>query len=230
MRRFLTLSLSLLLLLFPFAGSAFAAEKASAEIPVIIDGGGTATIIPEVNSPLPTENPIHVDNGRTGYFYIYFDEPGVYHYTITAEFSENVKIMKTDEAYRLTVQVYEREDGMLYTATTINSSRSSEKKSQVRFNRGAESTTQPPETTTTESPSETSTTESPSETSTTESPSETSTTPSLPPETTTTTSTPRTGDESNLTRYVLLATASAAGLFLLALLYTINTNKLIREE
>ena len=131
-----------------------------------------------------------------------FNEPGVYHYTITAVFSDNGKTLQADEVFRLTVQVYERDDGSLYTATTINSSLSAEKKDRVRFYKNPETTTQPHGSTTT----------------------------SPPPETTTTTSTPRTGDESNLTRYVLLSTASAAGLFFLALLHAVNTNKLIKEE
>ena len=202
MRKFLLLSLSLLLLLFPFAGIASAAEEASAVIPVTIEGGGTATIIPEVNSPLPKEGTIWVDNGRTGRFYIEFTEPGVYHYTITAEFSEDGKMQKADEVFRLTVEVYAKKDGTLYTVSTINSNRTPEKEDQVRFQKTPQTTTQP------DIPS---------------SPPTTSTTPKKP-------GTPRTGDESGLTRYVLVAMLSSAGLFLLALMYTLNTNKLIRED
>ena len=202
MRKFLILCLSILLLLLPFAGVAFAAEAAGAEIPVVIDGGGTAYMIPEVNCPLPTKNAIQVDNGRTGHFYINFTEAGVYHYTITAEFSENGKTWKADDVYRLTVEVYEKEDGTLYTVSTINNSHTTEKGAQVWFHKPPETTTQPPTTTDTTTPT---------------------TSPPQKP------GTPRTGDESNLTRYVLIAMASSAGLFLLALLYTLNTNRLIKE-
>ena len=66
MRKCLSGSLLLLLLLFRISVSAFAAEAAGVDIPVVIDGGGTAYMIPEVNSPLPTDNAIRVDNGRTG--------------------------------------------------------------------------------------------------------------------------------------------------------------------
>ena len=41
---------------------------------------------------------------------------------------------------------------------------------------------------------------------------------------------PQTGDESHLDYYLLFAMAAAAGLFGLAVLYTINTNKLIRDD
>ena len=120
MRKFLILCLSILLLLLPYAGTALAAGETYAEIPVVIEGGGTVHIIPEVNSPLPTETTLRVDNGRTGRIYIYFTEAGVYHYTITAEFSENGKTWTADDVYRLTVEVYEKEDGTLYTVSIIN--------------------------------------------------------------------------------------------------------------
>ena len=53
----------------------------------------------------------------------------------------------------------------------------------------------------------------------------------LPAETTThrLQSQPQTGDDSHLDYYLLIATAAAAGLFGLALLYTLKTNKLIRD-
>lgn len=207
MRKVLLLSLSLLLLLFPFAGIALAAEEASAVIPVVIDGGGTATMIPEVNSPLPTQGTIQVDNGRTGRFYINFTEPGRYHYTISAAFSEDGQTRPADETFRLTVDVYAREDGSLYTVSTINSNRTAEKEDQVRFDKT-------PEPTTTTQPSDTPTT--PTTPTTTE--------PKKP------SGTPRTGDESHLTQYILIAIASSFGLFCLALLYTLNTNRLIRKE
>ena len=247
MRKFLILCLSLLLLLLPYAGTALAAGEAYAEIPVVIEGGGTVHIIPEVNSPLPTETTLRVDNGRTGRIYIYFTEAGVYHYTITAEFSENGKTWKADDVYRLTVEVYEKEDGTLYTVSIINNTRRPDKGSLVQFPRTPETTTQPsttPDTTTTTTTETTTTTTTGTTTTTTGTTTTTTTTTSTTGTTTTTTTgtttpsttkpkkpgTPRTGDESNLTRYVLHAVASSLGLFLLALLYTLNTNRLIKED
>ena len=211
MRKFFTVSLILLLLLFRITSLAFAAEAAGVDIPVVIDGGGTASIIPAVNCPPPTERSIRVDNGRTGHFYIDFTEPGEYHYTIKAVFSEGGNEREADETFRLDVTVYAREDGTLYTVSVINSNRTTKKLDQVRFTDTPETTTRPPEDTT--RPPEGTTR-----------PPEGTTTP------TTTRSTPRTGDESNLTRYVLIAMASSAGLFGLALLYAVNTKKLIRED
>ena len=203
MRKIITVSLILLLLLFRITWIAFAADAAGADIPVVIDGGGTANMIPEVNCPLPAEHSIRVDNGRTGHFYIQFTEPGEYHYTITAVFSADGEERAADEAFRLTVTVLAREDSSLYTVSVITGSKSSNKQAQVRFSETPETTTQPPDTSTTE-------------------PTTTTTSP--------TPGTPRTGDESHLTEYLLIATVSAAGLFALALLYTANTNKLVKED
>ena len=197
MRKFLPLSLSILLLLFQFAGIAFAAKAAAAEIPVVIDGGGTAYMIPENNSPLPVESAVKVNNGRTGRFHIDFTESGEYYYTIKAEFSENGQTQAANEVFALTVNVFEKKDGTLYTVSVIKNNRTSKKESQVRFQKPPEITTQP----------------------------KTPKTPKTPRRP----GTPRTGDESNLLHYVLISEAASVGLFLLALLYTMNTNKLIRE-
>lgn len=210
MRKCLSVSIILLLLLFRIAGIAFAAEAAGVDIPVVIDGGGTASMIPEVNCPLPKESTVRVDNGRTGHFYISFTEPGEYHYMITAVFSGRGGERAADEVFRVTVTVLMREDGSLYTASVIRGSESANKQDQVRFKDTPETTTTPPPPDTTV-PSDT--------------PGTTGT-----PESTAKPGTPRTGDESHLTRYVLLCIAASAGLFGLALLYAFNTNKLIRED
>ena len=231
----------LLLLLIRISVSAFAAQAAGVDIPVVIDGGGTAYMIPEVNSPLPTETAIRVDNGRTGHFYINFTEPGEYHYTITARFSDADGERDADETFRLTVTVYERDDGVLYAVAVINSNQRDGKPDLVRFRENREPSTEPPgETPPTEPPSEpradTPPTETPSEPHTNVPPSgppsdtPPSGPPSAPPATPATPSTPKTGDESHLTHYALLAMAASVGLFGLALLYTVNTNKLIKDE
>ena len=214
MRKFFTVSLTLLLLLFRITFIAFAADAAGADIPVVIEGGGTATMIPEVNCPLPAERAIRVDNGRTGHFNIQFTEPGEYHYTISAVFSAGGEERAADEEFRLAVTVTAREDGSLYTVSVINGSKSANKQAQVRFSETPETTTQPPETTT--RPPDT----------TTRPPDTSTTVPTTKPQP----GTPRTGDESHLTEYLMIATLSAAGLFALALLYAVNTKKLIKED
>ena len=121
MRKFLLLILSLLLLLFRFSGAAFAAEAARVEIPVVIEGGGTAHVISEVNCPEPVPPTIQVDNGRTGHFSINFSEAGVYHYTVKAEFTEPGMTRDAGVSYRVTVTVEERKNGSLFAVATVNS-------------------------------------------------------------------------------------------------------------
>ena len=213
MRKFLITSFILLLLIFQTAGTAFAFEAAYAKIAVTIEGGGKAYMIPEVNCPLPVESVIRVDNGRTGHFHIDFTEVGEYHYLIKAGFSMEDGEREADEVFRLTVTVHERDDGSLFTSSVINSRNTAEKLEKVHFQKTSETTTQPSETTT--QPSEATT-----------QPSETPSNPDSPNKP----GTPKTGDESHLSAYVLIVIAASAGLFFLALLYTLNTNKLIRED
>ena len=275
MRKLLLLLLSLLLLLFRFTGTALAAESARADVPVVIEGGGTAYMISEVNSPLPTAYSIRIDNGRTGHFYIDFTRAGEFHYTVKADFSESGKDRPAENTFRVTVTVYERENGKLYATTTIYASDWANKETIVQFDKPKQPPTTPdtptspstpetpttpgtPETPTTPGTPETPTTPSTPETPTTPGTSDTPGTPTTPgtpgtPDTPTTpgtpgkpsapklssstpetirkpSRTPRTGDESNLTRYLTAAIASSFGLFLLALLYTVNTNRLVKDE
>ena len=216
MRKFLITSFILLLLIFQTTGTAFAFEPAYAKIAVTIEGGGKAYMITEVNCPLPVESVIRVDNGRTGHFHIDFTETGEYHYLIKAGFSTEDGEREANEVFRLTVTVHERDDGSLFTSSVINSRNTTEKLEQIHFQKTSATTTQPSKATT--QPSE-ATTRPPQ-------------TPSNPdnPDSPNKPGTPRTGDESHLSAYVLVVIAASAGLFFLALLYTINTNKLIRED
>ncbi len=252
MHKCLTVSFVLLMLLFQINGIAFAAEAAGVDIRVTIGGGGTAYMIPEDNSPMPTEKSIQVDNGRTGRFHIDFTEAGEFLYTIRAVFSADDGERPAKDTFRLTVTVRARADGSLYTVSVIHNAQTAEKEDAVRFEEKTESTTGP--SATPDEPAEPGIPGSP--------PKETTTRPytpdtPYPPDTPNTPNTPgtpgkpgtpdnpespgsggvlrsfltpKTGDESHLTDYLLIAVASSAGLFCLALLYTWNTKRLIRNK
>ena len=271
-----------MLLLFPFAGITLAANEAYAEIPVVIDGGGTAYMIPDVNSPLPKEVTIRVGNGRTGHFYIDFTEAGEYHYTIKAGLSRDGEELPADEVFHLTVTVVEQ-DGTLYTVSVINGSHSSTKPDEVHFKDKTEpsepassetvtvETVTYPHNTTEPSTGGLGTTTAPrtypndstapstgpyGTTAPRTHPNDSTVPPTGPYDTTVPTTVPvtrpyettvpttkppetprilrvfqapKTGDESHLAYYLLIAMASSAGLFLLALLYASNTKKLIKK-
>lgn len=247
MRKCLTVSFVLLMLLFQINGIAFAAEAAGVDIPVTIDGGGTAYMIPEDNSPLPTEKSIQVDNGRTGRFHIDFTEPGEFRYTIRAVFSDDDGERPAKDTFHLTVTVRARADGSLYTVSVIHNAQTAEKTDAVRFEEKTETTTGP--SAVPDEPAEPGIPGSPPKDTTTTQPDMPDT--PYPPDTPNTPNTPgtpgnpgtpgssgvlrsiltpKTGDESHLTDYLLIAVASSAGLFCLALLYTWNTKRLIKGE
>ena len=264
MRKCLTVSFVLLLLLFHTVGIAFAAEEqsAGADIPVVIEGGGTAYMIPGVNCPLPTEVSIHIGNGRTGHFYIEFTEAGKFHYTIKAGFAENGEERPADSIFHLTVTVYMRVDGTLYAVSVINGTHTLNKVDEVRFEKTTESSSHPSESATNpdvpgipgpptnpDFPTNPDVPTYPGDLTTPSAPDTPTTpgttTPEIPgttaPGTTAPDTTepsrvlrlfraPKTGDESHLLRYILIAIASSAGLFGLALVYTMNTNKLVGKE
>ena len=262
MRKCLAVSFVLLLLLFHTVGIAFAAEQQTAgvDIPVVIEGGGTAYMIPGVNCPMPEELTIRIDNGRTGHFYINFTEAGKFFYTIRAGFSEGGSERASDKIFRLTVTVYMRVDGTLYTVSIINGVHEASKSDEIRFEKESESSTEQtdvsnppdmpsnpdvptnpithtnpgiptfPETTT--NPDTPTFPDTPNTPNTPGTPPDTPHNPGTPetPRIFRIFSAPKTGDESHLIRYILIAIASSAGLFCLALVYTMNTNKLIKKD
>ena len=83
MRAIFKTTILILIILFAFCLSAFAADKAQADIPVKVEGGGTVLITSEVNSPAPVKNILELKKGETGHFYINFARPGEYSYIIT---------------------------------------------------------------------------------------------------------------------------------------------------
>ncbi len=278
MRKCLTVSIFLLLLLFQTTSTAFAAvQSAGADIPVVIEGGGTAYLIPEINSPLPKEVSIEVGNGRTGHFHISFTETGVFRYTIKADFTKPDGDQPSNEIFYLTVTVYER-NGQLHTVSVIKNNHSTTKPDEIRFQAAPEGPTETETTTetstwwgggdgstvpsswpyditvpTTRHDDTTETTTRPYETTR---PGDTTAPATRPYETTVTVPSttapynttvpttsesetkllprifraPKTGDESHLAYYLLIAMASSAGLFCLSLLYTATTNKLMKKD
>ena len=223
--KFLAVSLiSLLLLsLFQNARSVSAEVVADADIPVCIEGGGTAYIIPEVNSPLPTQDSIRVDNGRTGHFYIHFTETGIFHYSVTAGFPRNGEEIPSQEVFRLKITVYEQ-GGMLQTVTTLGSNLSTTKPDLIFFRETSE-TVEKYDKSIPYVISEENTLSPPTAEDAAESGEESSDSGLFG-----FFKAPKTGDESHLIDYLLAAIASSAGLFGLGLLYTINTNRLIKRK
>ena len=202
------------LCLLPF--SAFAAEAESVSIPVEIEGGGTAEIISEVNCPLPKESSLEVQDGATENINISFTTPGDYKYTIQANTKEG--LYYSPEYYTATVAVRADNSGKLTSTVILTKAGSNYKLDRCRFviaekqsdESEANAVTQPADTA---QPTDTAQSAG------------TAQSPKDPP-----TSRPKTGDDGMLDIYLLICILAAGGLFMLAVIYSVSTERLIKRK
>ena len=202
------------LCMFPFSASA--AESASVSIPIEIEGGGTAEIISEVNCPLPKESSLEVQDGATENINISFTTPGDYKYTIQANTKEG--LYYSPEYYTATVAVRADNSGKLTSTVILTKAGSDYKLDRCRFviaekqsdESEANAVTQPADT---EQPTDTAKSAG------------TAQSPKDPP-----TSRPKTGDDGMLDIYLLICIVAAGGLFMLAVIYSVSTERLIKRK
>ena len=195
------------LCLLPF--TAFAAEAESVSIPVEIEGGGTAEIISEVNCPLPKSSSLEVQDGATENINISFNTPGDYKYTIQANTKEG--LYYSPEYYTATVAVRADNSGKLTSTVILTKAGSNYKLDRCRFviaekqsdESEANAVTQPADTAQSAG---------------------TAQTPKDPP-----TSRPKTGDDGMLDIYLMICILAAGGLFMLAVIYSVSTERLIKR-
>lgn len=204
-----------------------------ARIPVTIEGGGIAVIVPTVNSPIPNETEITVKDGETGCFIIHITEPGTYSYIISVEKEVSGAKRYTPEYYDAIVSGLVNDEGELYTVTTVTRRGGDNKTDLAEFkvDKGWE-----PEGTTV-SGGETTTGPTPPDTitpppGTTEPGTRTESTTGITTEYSTDrdSSTPNTGDDTKLDLYLILAIAASAGLFALSAKFYTDTKRLITKE
>lgn len=195
------------LCLLPF--TAFAAEAESVSIPVEIEGGGTAEIISEVNCPLPKSSSLEVRDGTTENINIGFSAPGDYKYTIQANTKEG--LYYSPEYYTATVAVRADNSGKLTSTVILTKAGSDYKLDRCRFviaekqsdESEANAVTQPADTAQSAG---------------------TAQTPKDPP-----TSRPKTGDDGMLDIYLMICILAAGGLFMLSVIYSVSTERLIKR-
>lgn len=189
------------LCLLPF--TAFAAEAESVSIPVEIEGGGTAEIISEVNCPLPKSSSLEVRDGATENINIGFSAPGDYKYTIQANTKEG--LYYSPEYYTATVAVRADNSGKLTSTVILTKAGSDYKPDKCRFELSEKPSDAPETTVATQSAAEQP--------------------PKNPP-----TSRPKTGDDGMLDIYLLICIVAAGGLFMLAVIYSVSTERLIKRK
>ena len=209
------------LCMFPLSASA--AQTVSAEIPVEIEGGGTAIVITEVNCPLPESSSVEVRDGMTENINIKFTEQGNYSYTIQAD-AQNESYY-SPEYYTASVDVRKDNSGWL-TATVVLTKANSDYKPDKCLFMLAEESSEATETVATQ-PTDTDTnTDTGTNTGTgTHTDTDSGQTPKNPP-----TSRPQTGDDSMLDIYLLICIAAAGGLFTLSVIYSVSTDRLIGRK
>lgn len=230
-RIFAIVSATFLLVLFCFP--VFAMNTVEAKVPVTIEGGGTAVIVPTVNSPIPTETEIYVKDGHTGYFIIYITEPGTYSYIISVVKEASSGKRYTPEYYDVVVSGLVNDAGELYTVTVVTRRGGDNKTDLAEFK--VDKGWEPDETTV---PDDESTTVPPPPGTTSPPPGETEPNPNTEPTTGITTeyhterdsSTPNTGDDTKLDLYLILAIAASAGLFALSLKFYTDTKRLVAKD
>jgi pilin isopeptide linkage protein len=180
--------------------TAFAAEAESVSIPVEIEGGGTAEIISEVNCPLPESSSVEVKDGATENINISFTTPGDYEYTVKAEAKDG--LYYSPEYYTAAVAVRTDSSGELAATVVLTKADSDYKPAKCRFELS-------------EKPTEAPKTESAAP----------EQAPKEPP-----TSRPKTGDDGMLDIYLLICIVAAGGLFMLAVIYSVSTERLIKRK
>jgi len=190
------------LCMFPFSASA--AESASVSIPIEIEGGGTAVMIPEVNCPLPESSSVEVKDGATENINISFTTPGDYEYTVKAEAKDG--LYYSPEYYTATVAVRADNSGKLTSTVILTKAGSNYKLDRCRFVIAEKQSDE-------------------SEANAVTQPAGTAQTPKNPP-----TSRPQTGDDSMLDIYLLICIAAAGGLFMLSVIYSVSTERLIGRK
>lgn len=229
MKKLFAFSVILTLLTAVLCTHASAAQSVPVDIWVTIQNGGTAVVITEVNSPLPDKSKMTIDDNQSEAFHIEFSEPGNFNYTIRVE-PDDRDIRFDDTVYRVSIYIIE-ENGTLSSNIIIYNEKSGKKYTPqteghpdpctVTFvNNPGPDYPDVPETST--SPAEATT--APVETK--DVPDNTSTTEQTPNGDGGTSgkdndgsSRPKTGDDSTLDFYLLLAIIASAGLFMLSVFY-----------
>ena len=213
MKKIFVFGILLMLFTAVLCTHASAAQSVPVDVWVEIQNGGTAVMITEVNSPLPDRSSMTLDDGQSEAFHIEFSEEGSYAYSVRIA-PDDRDIRFDDTVYRVGVDVKEA-DGKLYTTIVIYNEKTGKKYSPEGTGEYEPCTVtfvndpEPPVPDVTES------TTAPDETGPVP---DTTAAPGQDPKADGG-SHPKTGDDSQLDFYLLLAILASAGLFMLSVLY-----------
>ena len=186
------------------------------EIPVAIDEGGVAVIVPDDGSPAPRNLEIAVEDQEEVPFSIDIYSPGTYNYTIHVkdEGEEGVQYDKT--VYVAAVSVFAGEEDTMYGVVTISKEDEPDKPETIHFTSNVRSAHRDP------NGDDPSGSGSPVPGGSQDGSAGSGGSGAA--------GQPKTGDSSNLELYLLVSTFASAGLFALSVVYAVSTRKQIRQR
>ena len=208
MKRILTFCILLLFVpgLLGFSAHAYDYQTVRVGIEAEVTLGGTVTIIPNVNCPIPDKTEITLKDGEIGRFDIDFSDPGVFDYTVKTV-PDDRDIEFDDTVYNLKFYVTDN-DGRL--EMTLIASKGEEKYSAERLvfvntKKGGDEPTTNPKETPTDSSDKGGSTDNKNKN-------------------------PQTGDDTRMEMYFLFAMIASAGLLALSIIYLLDTQKKINKK
>ena len=237
MKRLIMISLVLILLFSVSVISVSAYDAVGVDIRVDVINGGTVNITSQVNSPLPDKSELKLSDKESGMFHIDFDDEGIYNYYVRIK-PDDRDIVFDETVYNVVVYVNE-EDGKLFPTVVVYYSGSDKKYESPEgfdnftlvFDNTGNIPTEPLDPTIETSTVETGSTEDESkETDNTVKPTQANAVETQPHNKNDNDSKPKTGDDSTLDFYLVLAIIASAGLFMLSLIYYYSVTKSIKEK
>ncbi len=208
MKKILTFCIIFLLVpgLLSFSAYAYDYQTVRVGIEAEVTLGGTVTIIPNVNCPIPDKTEITLKDGEIGRFDIDFSDPGVFDYTVKTV-PDDRDIEFDDTVYNLKFYVTDN-DGRL--EMTLIASKGEEKYSAERLvfvntKKGGDEPTTNPKETPTDSSDKGGSTDNKNKN-------------------------PQTGDDTRMEMYFLFAMIASAGLLALSIIYLLDTQKKINKK
>ena len=202
MKKILTFCIIFLLVpgLLSFSAYAYDYQTVRVGIEAEVTLGGTVTIIPNVNCPIPDKTEITLKDGEIGRFDIDFSDPGVFDYTVKTV-PDDRDIEFDDTVYNLKFYVTDN-DGRL--EATMIASKGEEKYNRLIFVNTEKGGDEP-----------------------TINPTDSSDNGGSPLDKN---GNPKTGDDTRMELYFLFAMIASAGLLALSIVYLIDTRKMINRK
>ena len=219
MKKILTFCILLLFVpgLLGFSAHAYDYQTVRVGIEAEVTLGGTVTIIPNVNCPIPDKTVIKLQDGEIGRFDIDFSDPGVFDYTVKTIPDER-ELEFDDTVYNVRVYVTDT-DGALETTVIISAGEEKYSDDTLVFNNEASENDEP-----TEMPTQLPTVKPTDKAKETTAPQDSS------GSTDSKNKNPQTGDDTRMEIYFLFAMIASAGLLALSIIYLLDTQKMINKK